>query len=356
MNLKFKRFLALFLVLIMALSLVFTGCEEKSSGSANLNDGYSQSQNGAVIDTGKNTEQTTDKNTAQNTDSNTDTKLEESDSDKVDADSEYDATPEGIEPYSGSPFVALNGNAPEFKSEEITTNSYEFYSELDSLGRCGYTVACIGKDLMPTEDRDSISSVKPSGWINKAYDASLVDGRYVYNRCHLIGFQLTGENANKQNLITGTRYMNVDGMLPFENMVADYVKETGNHVMYRVTPIYVGNNLVASGVQMEAYSVEDNGEDICFNVYVYNVQPGITINYATGDNWLSGEAVPETESQTEAWDGKYVLNINTKKIHKSTCANAQDIMEANRKDHEGSLDELLAQGYTGCGTCKPVQQ
>ncbi len=340
MNLKFKRFLALLLVLIMAVSLVLAGCEEKSSGSGSLNNDYSQSQNNTTV--------------GNSTDTNTDT--EKSDSDKIPADSKFDATPEWVEPYSGTPYAVINNNVPEFKEGELVSKSYEFYSELDFLGRCGYTIACVGKDIMPTEDRESISSVKPSGWINKQYDSKLVDGGYLYNRCHLIGFQLTGENANKLNLITGTRYMNVDGMLPFEDMVADYVKETNNHVMYRVTPIYIGNNLVASGVQMEAYSVEDDGEGICFNVYVYNVQPGITINYVTGDNWLSGEAVPETESQTEAWDGKYILNIGTKKIHKSTCSNVQDIKESNRKDHEGSLDELLAQGYTGCGTCKPVQK
>ena len=161
----------------------------------------------------------------------------------VETEKDFSADPDGIPPYSKSPYIELNGNVPEFSKSDITNKSYEFYSELDSLGRCGYTIACIGKDLMPTDDRESISSVKPSGWINKAYDSSLVDGRYIYNRCHLIGFQLTGENANKQNLITGTRYMNVDGMLPFENMVADYIKETDNHVMYRVTPIYVGDNL-----------------------------------------------------------------------------------------------------------------
>lgn len=157
----------------------------------------------------------------------------------------------GVAKYSGTPYAELNNNTPTFEDDEITTESYEFYSELDELGRCGYTEACVGKDLMPTEDRESISSVKPSGWVNNKYDTELVDGGYIYNRCHLIGFQLTGENANKQNLITGTRYMNVEGMLPFENMVADYVKETGNHVMYRVTPIYDGNDLVACGVQLE---------------------------------------------------------------------------------------------------------
>lgn len=188
--------------------------------------------------------------------------------------------------FSGEPYVVIGDNVPLFDQEDLTTTSYEYYSELDSLGRCGYTMACIGKDLMPTGDRESISQVKPTGWVQKQYD--FVDGKSLYNRCHLIGFQLTGENANERNLITGTRYMNVDGMLPFENMVADYIKETGNHVLYRVTPIFEGDELVARGVQMEAYSVEDGGEGICFHVYVYNNQPGVTIDYATGQSRQEG--------------------------------------------------------------------
>ena len=190
---------------------------------------------------------------------------------------------DSIPPFEDSPYVIINDNVPFFEEDEIVTESYEYFSELDALERCGVTIACIGQDLMPTEDRESIGSVKPSGWQSVKYDC--VDGKYLYNRCHLIGFQLTGENANKQNLITGTRYMNVDGMLPFEDMVADYVKETGNHVMYRVTPIFEGDNLVANGVLMEAYSVEDSGEGICFCVYVYNNQPGIVIDYSNGDSW-----------------------------------------------------------------------
>ena len=190
-----------------------------------------------------------------------------------------------IPEYEGIPYVEINNNIPSFTEEEIKKKSYEYYSELDLLGRCGVTMACIGRDIMPTEERGAIGMVKPTGWKLKKYD--IVDGKYVYNRCHLIGYQLTGENANVKNLITGTRYMNVEGMLSFENETAEYVRKTGNHVMYRVTPIFEGNNLLASGVQMEAYSVEDKGAGISFNVYVYNVQPGITIDYATGDNWLA---------------------------------------------------------------------
>ena len=266
------------------------------------------------------------------------------------------ASIEGIPDYTGKAYVVLNDNKPTFSTDEIKSDPYEYYAPLDSLGRCGVTVACVCKETMPTEDRESISSVKPSGWKNKEYSSDLVDGRYLYNRCHLIGFQLTGENANKENLITGTRYLNIEGMLPFENMVADYVKETGNHVMYRVTPLYAGNNLVASGCQLEGWSVEDRGEGICFNVFAYNVQPGITINYATGDNWLNGDAVvtesdTESEIQTLPADGKYVLNVNRKTIHLPTCSSVEEMSSANKKEHTGALEPLLAQGYKTCGNC-----
>lgn len=189
-----------------------------------------------------------------------------------------------IAAYSGEPYAAIHHNQPDFSKEDLTEVSFEEYSELDELGRCGVAYANVGQDLMPNKQRGSISSVKPTGWRSTKYD--IVDGQYLYNRCHLIGYQLTAENANKKNLITGTRYMNVEGMLPFENMVADYIKETDNHVLYRVTPIYNGEDLVAQGVQIEAYSVEDNGEGVCFNVFVYNVQPGVEIDYATGESRL----------------------------------------------------------------------
>ena len=195
-----------------------------------------------------------------------------------------------IPEYSGKPFVEIHGNEPDFSKEELGRESFEVYSELDSLGRCGEACANVGTDLMPAEKRGGIGQVKPSGWQTVKYE--IVEGKYLYNRCHLIGYQLSGENANEKNLITGTRYMNVDGMLPFENMVADYVKETDHHVLYRVTPVFDGNNLLASGVQMEAYSVEDAGEGISYNVYVYNVQPGIEIDYATGDSALSESGGP----------------------------------------------------------------
>ncbi len=207
---------------------------------------------------------------------------------------EISSTLENIPEYSGNAYVAIDNNIPTFDDGDMTSISFERYSELDALGRCGVAYANIGTDLMPGEKRGNISGVKPTGWQSVQYDS--VDGKSLYNRCHLIGYQLTAENANKQNLITGTRYLNVDGMLPFENMVADYIKETNNHVLYRVTPIFQGSNLVANGVLMEGYSVEDHGEGICFKVYVYNVQPGIIIDYAKGDSHLSGDAVVKAEA------------------------------------------------------------
>ncbi|MBE5819436.1 MAG: hypothetical protein E7310_01190 [Clostridiales bacterium] len=191
-----------------------------------------------------------------------------------------------IPEYDGiNAYVVLNDNEPDFDERYFLSEVFEEYSELDYLNRCGPAFANIGIEIMPTEERGEIGRVKPSGWQTIKYDN--VDGKYLYNRCHLIGYQLTGENANEKNLITGTRYMNVQGMLPFENMVADYIDETENHVLYRVTPIFEGENLLANGVQIEAKSVEDNGDGICFNVYVYNVQPGIIINYSNGNNKLS---------------------------------------------------------------------
>ena len=252
---------------------------------------------------------------------------------------------ENLPPYSTSPYVAINDNIPQFSEKEKEgTKSWEKYSDLDDLGRCGTVMACIGRDIMPTEERGSIGQVKPTGWQTVKYD--FVDGKYLYNRCHLIGFQLTGENANEENLITGTRYMNVDGMLPFENMVADYVKETGNHVLYRVTPCFEGNELVARGVLMEAWSIEDQGEGICFCVYVYNVQPGVTIDYTTGRNCLEGETLV-TGTQT------YVLNTNSRKFHENDCGMADTISDKNRQDCTATREELIQQGYEPAGCCKP---
>ena len=204
------------------------------------------------------------------------------------------ATISDIPAYSGKAYIEINENKPNFSASDLTTTSFEKYSPLDELGRCGVAFANVGTDIMPTSERESISSVKPTGWQTVKYDS--ISGKYLYNRCHLIGFQLTAENANELNLITGTRYLNVDGMLPFENMVADYVKETNNHVLYRVTPVFEGNDLVAKGVQIEAMSVEDNGEGIEFNVFIYNVQPGITIDYSTGNSALGENTIIDSDS------------------------------------------------------------
>lgn len=248
--------------------------------------------------------------------------------------------------FSGEPYVVINDNEPSFPAEDFTSEGFEEYSSLDALGRCGVAYANVGLETMPTEERGSISNVKPTGWKSVQYD--FVDGKSLYNRCHLIGFQLTGENANRQNLITGTRYMNVDGMLPFENMVGDYVKETENHVLYRVTPIFEGDNLVASGVQMEAQSVEDKGEGVCFNVYVYNNQPGVTIDYATGDSWVSDEEPVDTGKEST-----YILNTSSRKFHKPDCGSVETINPSNKKSYTGTREELINQGYEACGKCKP---
>lgn len=273
--------------------------------------------------------------------------------------------------YSGKAYTSVNGNVPYFTAAELTTTSFETYSDLDTLGRCGVTYACIGQDLMPTKERGSIGMVKPTGWHTVRYD-DLVDGKYLYNRCHLIGYQLTGENANTQNLITGTRYLNIEGMLPFENMVADYIQETNNHVLYRVTPIFEGNNLLANGVLMEGYSVEDKGAGVSYCVFAYNVQPGIEIGYATGESKLADGAQqeeqktatvtptpsPEPEKQepvtgSEASQADYILNTNTKKFHYPTCSSVNDMKEKNKQEFFGTRDETIALGYSPCGRCKP---
>ena len=282
-----------------------------------------------------------------------------------------------IPAYSGMPYTEVNGNKPYFTEADLTTQSFETYSELDSLGRCGVAYANVGQDLMPTEPRGEIGAVKPSGWHLVKYDN--VDGKYLYNRCHLIAYMLAAENANPQNLITGTRYLNVQGMLPFETKVCDYVKNTGNHVLYRVTPIFDGDNLLADRVLMEAYSVEDAGEGISFCVFAYNVQPGIGIDYATGDNWAEGsgtyqstvasvaeetpvpqpetdtavQITPESSAPQESQGITYVLNTNTKKFHYPTCSSVDDMKEKNKQIYTGSREEVINMGYVPCKRCNP---
>lgn len=265
--LKLKHLLIMMLGVLLCLSGLI---------SCSITIDLSTDNNGQVIENSNNTNSSTQNTTA--------------DSSNI--------TIDNIPAYSGDDYIILNNNIPNFSESDLTTTSFEEYAPLDDLGRCGVAYSNIGTDIMPTEKRESISSVKPSGWHSVKYD--IVEGKYLYNRSHLIGYQLTAENANDRNLITGTRYFNATLMLPYENMVADYIKETNNHVLYRVTPVFEGNNLVATGVQMEAKSVEDNGEGIEFNVFVYNVQPGITIDYATGDSALSGEEITNTSSSSNS--------------------------------------------------------
>ena len=250
--------------------------------------------------------------------------------------------------YRGEPYTVLENNIPRFSdADKGSSTAFEIYSPLDALGRCGVAYANLGAELMPDEDREPVGSVTPSGWHNQSYE--FISGGWVYNRCHLIGFQLAGENANEFNLITGTRYMNTDGMLPFENMVADYIKETNHHVLYRVTPIFKGNNLLCEGVTMEAWSVEDNGEGICFYVFCYNVQDGVVFDYATGENHADGEQ-PDDDPVTVI---TFILNTNSKKFHLLTCRYVSTIAAEHYAESGDTRDELIAEGYVPCGVCKP---
>lgn len=279
---------------------------------------------------------------------------------------------------SDEPFIVINNNVPFFDLNDYSSEPFEYYSPLDDLGRCGECVAYIGQELMPTAKRGSIGMVKPSGWQLIRYDG-IVDGNYLFNRCHLIGYQLTGENANISNLITGTRYMNTMGMLPFENETANYIHTTGNHVLYRVTPYFEGDNLLVTGVLMEAKSVEDNGTGLMFNVFCYNIQPQIYINYVTGENYLIesepiehdyitidignnsdldvasdtvNRTIIDVNSESEP-SCNYIVNTNTKKFHYTYCSSVSDMKEKNKLEYTGQRDELIEQGYTPCGRCKP---
>lgn len=265
---------------------------------------------------------------------------------------------DAIPAYDGKAYVAVNNNEPFFTDSDMTTTAFENYSDLDSLGRCGVAYANICKDIMPTEERGKIGMIKPSGWHTVKYD--VIKDRYLYNRCHLIGYQLAGENANPKNLITGTRYLNVEGMLPFENLVADYVNNTGNHVLYRVTPMFSGSNLVANGVLIEAKSVEDNGGGILFNVYCYNVQPGVGINYENGDSWLDGttgsassgsDTSAAENSAADSSNSETMVHITAtgKKYHRAGCRTLK------KSDTEVTLDEAKSMGLSPCGICNPPQ-
>ena len=286
-------------------------------------------------------------------------------------------TAKDITEYSGELAIVINDNFPEFYVQDLTTQEYAAYSDFDKLGRTGVAISCIGVKSMPTSPRGEIGDIKPSGWQTVRYD-DIIEDRYLYNRCHLIAYQLGGENANPQNLITGTRCFNVEGMLPFESQVAEYVKGTRNHVLYRVTPIYEGNNLVALGTQIEAYSVEDVGKGICFNVFVYNVQPGIIINYKDGTSKLDPSFVPPADTAAAAASGlvaltdttpegtaddqtrlpaaeepTYILNTNTHKFHYPWCSSVSDMKEKNKREFFGTREEALADGYEPCKRCNP---
>ena len=249
-----------------------------------------------------------------------------------------------IPEFTGSAYCELNGNKPKFTSSDMKKTAFEQYGELDKLGRCTTAFACIDKSLMPTGKRESISSVKPTGWKTVRYD--FVEEHSLYNRSHLIGYQLTAENANKRNLVTGTRFMNAYGMTPFENMVADYIKETGNRVLYRVTPVFKGDELVCRGVIMEAKSVEDKGDGICYNVFVFNVQPYIDIDYKDGSSKISDGYYKLPGSGVT-----YTVNKNSRKIHDPECELAKQIKKDNKEDITCPIDALISQGYTKCRNC-----
>ncbi len=398
---KIKSAIPIILSVILAFTGIFTApisetaVDNTNSDSAittTLNDNQSN-----IISENKNNKQN-DKTTTKETQKETTTTTA-----SVGTGTAKPVSSSDIPTYSGTAYVAINNNQPNFSSKELTTSAYEYYSNLDSLGRCGVAIASCGKEIMPKdgEERKSISNIKPTGWVQAQYDC--VSGKYLYNRCHLIGWQLSAENANNKNLITGTKYLNTSGMLPFENMVADYINETNNHVAYRVTPVYKGNNLVATGVQIEAYSIEDNGDGICFNVFCYNVQPGVTIDYLTGASYLASTTTTKaptttkkqettatkqetttkkqettkqetTTKKTETTTKKpvtttqkptttapyvdtssadYVLNIDSMKFHYPSCFQVGRMKNEHKQAYHGTREDLIARGYSPCGNCDP---
>lgn len=347
---KLSRIL-LALLLVLSVLVSFVGCEAPNEAGG----GSENSGNAGDEDNSDNSGDSGDSESEDNSGSGAGDNDSAGGSGAV---SEFDLSI--VPAYSGNIFYVINDNKPFFEDEDIVTESYESYGELDSLGRCTAAIACVGVDIMPTEDRGDINSVTPTGWIQAKYDC--VSGTYLYNRCHLIGYQLTGENANEKNLVTGTRELNNEGMLPFENMIADYIKETENHVMYRVTPVFDENDLVVRGILLEAYSVEDEGDGICFNVFIYNVQPGIVIDYATGASRLATDAEGEgsegggndsgSSSEIDPSARTYVINTKTKKYH--TLTHYTDLSEYDNLEYTTLTEEqLLDLNYEPCGTCKP---
>ncbi|MDD6154247.1 MAG: DNA/RNA non-specific endonuclease [Eubacteriales bacterium] len=332
-----KKLSAVILALALTASVGLTGCGEADSGSGS---------------SGSKTTAEESKSGSSGTQSNKSSGSSSSKAAAAGLSSVY-----RVKNYDGSPYKAVRGNKPNFKKSELKAKSVEKYGRLDSLGRCQTCFAIVSRSTMPTEKRGSIGSVKPTGWQITKY--SFVDGRYLYNRCHLIAYQLTAENANERNLITGTRYMNVDGMLPFENMVADYVKETGNHVAYKVTPIFRGDDLVAQGVHMMAQSVEDKGRGISYNIFCYNVQPGVTIDYKTGKNHLAKKSSSSVKNNSSKSSGsssakvKYVINKNTGVFHLPTCSSVSQMKKSNRKYVTATRKSMIASGYDPCSVCRP---
>lgn len=343
-----KKLLALLLSVAMLLS--FVGCDLDSTEYGGTSLIESSSTISSTSDSSQNNNES-DKQTSSSADFQS--QQAEKPNNSVGTGTAIAVDPSTLPTYSGTAYTTVNNNQPNFSAAELTTVGYEKYSSLDSLGRCSVAIASCGKEIMPdaNEERGSISSIKPTGWVQKSYSG--VSGGYLWNRCHLIGWQLSAENANRQNLITGTRYMNINGMLPFENMVADYIRETGNHVAYRITPIFEGRNLVCSGVQMEAYSIEDEGESICFNVYCYNVQPGITINYATGDSsgpsneTTSKPSVEQNNSnddQVSNTEMVWIPKTGSKYHSKSSCSNMKNPSYVSKQ-------VAIQRGYEPCKKC-----
>ena len=319
-----KRKLILIIALILSLAMIFTSCSEIDDLLSDIEDALDEELNGSD-----------------------DSSKQPAGSGTV-SDFDLSIVPE----YDGVAYYIINNNEPFFKEEEIVTKSYEKYYDLDPLGRATLTEACIGKDLMPKEEREG-DLPDPTGWKQAKYD--IISGKYLYNRCHLIGWQLTGEMDNRKNLITGTKYFNINGMVGFENMTADHIKETGDHVMYRVTPIFHENELVARGIQMEIYSVEDEGDALCYNLFIYNVQPNIIIDYTDGSSMLDPNAdieEPDITEQPEA--ATYVINKNSGKVHKPDCKHVANMSEENKLYVTSSAEELKEnENYSPCLTCDP---
>ncbi len=345
-----KSALVIAIISVFASIILFSGCGDKDVNISTTAKGEKSEEytSDALIDNGRETEKID--GTFNENDSSAEVSNKENSGN-------YKVNLDEVPQFSNNAYISINNNIPGLTLADRTSLYFEKYAPLDYLGRCGTVTACLGSETMPDYERGEIGSVKPSGWHTIKYDC--VDGKYLYNRCHLIGFQLSGENANNRNLITGTRYMNVQGMLPFENMVADYIRETNNHVLYRVTPVFKGEENVARGVQIEALSVEDYGEGICFNVYCYNNQPGVIIDYATGDSCIDKNYKADTTTKNQPTKAQnqdqnvktYILNTRSLKIHKPSCSYISKMSENNKNEYKGDINDLYDIGYTTCGNC-----